>query len=203
MRRGFTQGQLYRAYNKVREELREVGLLVEGRYLDDICCRWHIDPAALFDRECARVYDDEVPGLYSWFGFEPGTIYVFAAAPLEAYVRGGTLVDVVRHEFGHAWAWRDRPFFRRRWFRDTFGANYEAAPWGEPGDFHPDEYVSEYATCQAKEDFAETFMVFLRDRRSLSRKHRHRPGLYRKLKAVEAAVAEAAATRVGSARRPR
>lgn len=198
----FTHGQLERAYNRVRDELREVRLLVDGRYLDDIECYSHLDPLALIGRECARVYDEGVNWLAGAVGFQPGHIYVFTAAPLEAYVPGGTLVDVIRHEFAHSWAWRDQPFFRRPWFRSAFGARYDEGPWDEPDPFDSREYVSTYATCQAKEDFAETFMVFLRDRRNLS-KYRRRPGVYAKLQAVEAAVAEAAATRVHSARRPR
>ena len=198
----FSEAKLARAYNKVRDELRGLRLLDDGWYLDDIECMAHWDPSALFVRECARVYDDEVSWPGSWVGFKPGTIYVFAAAPVEAYVPGGTLIDVIRHEFAHAWAWRDRPFFRGRWFRDAFGATYHTAPWSNPDDFDATDYVSEYATSQAKEDFAETFMVYLRDRRNLS-KYRRRPGVFAKLKAVEAAVEEAAENRVYTARRPR
>lgn len=198
----FTERELARAYNRVRDELRNVGLLEEGRYLDDIECSAHWEPSALFDRECARVYDGDVSWLDAWLGFEPGTIYVFAAAPVQSYVPGGNLIDVIRHEFAHAWAWRDRPFFRRRWFRDAFGARYDSDPWAEPDVFDRADYVSEYATTQAKEDFAETFMVYLRDRRKLSTYCR-RPGVFVKLQAVEAAVKEAAANRVYTARRPR
>lgn len=198
----FTEGELARAYNKVRDELRDVGLLADGRYLDDIECRAHWEPSAIFDRECARVYDADVSWVGSWLGFEPGTIYVFTAAPVRSHVPGGTLVDVIRHEFAHAWAWRDRPFFRGRWFRDAFGATYHSDPWADSDDFDRADYVSEYATKQAKEDFAETFMVYLRDRRKLST-YRRRGGLFAKLLAVEAAVEEAAANRVYTARRPR
>lgn len=198
----FSHRQLERDYNRVRDELREVGLLVDGHYLDDIECYTHIAPLGFIGRECARVYDEAVNLLAGAVGFRPGHIYVFTAAPLNAYVPGETLVDVIRHEFAHSWAWRDRPFFRRPWFRRAFGADYDADPWDEPDDFDSDDYVSEYATGQAKEDFAETFMVFLRDRRSLS-KHRRCPGLFAKLQAVEAAVAQAAMNRVYTARRPR
>lgn len=198
----FTEAQLTHAYNRVRDELFDAGLLVEGRYLDDIECRPHFAPSALFDEESARVYDDSVPWQAALVGFEPGTIYVFAGAPVRAYVPGGTLTDVLRHEFAHAWAWRDKPFFRRRWFKDAFGAGYSAGPWEQADEFDPASYVSPYATTQAKEDFAETFMLYLRVRRNLA-KYRPRRGLHQKLEAVEHAVREAAATRVHHARRPK
>ncbi len=191
----FTDAQLYRAYNKARDELRELGLLHDGRYLDAIECYPHYSPLAFLDGECARVFDDGVPFVSGALGFEPGHIYVFFAAPLTAYVPGGTLTDVIRHEFGHAWAWLDPSFFRKLWFRETFGAPYHAEPWDLP-EHDPDAYVSEYASGQAKEDFAETFMTLLRCRNSLER-FKTRPGVYRKLQATRAAVAEAAQSRAG------
>src|SRR5690606_8536749 len=97
--------------------------------------------------------------------------------------RGYNLTDVIRHEFAHAWAWRDRPFFRRPWFRDAFGAPYDAPACEPKREYEEDQYVTYYAAGQAKEDFADTFAVFLRSRRDLGR-YRHRRGVYRKLRAV-------------------
>lgn len=196
----FSSEQLSSAYNRVRQDLFEVGLLEEGRYLDAIECSPHYDPFG-FVGEYGRVYDEGVGLLPSILGFEPGTIYVFAGAPIDAYVPGGTLVDVIRHEFAHAWAWLDAPFFRGRWFRDSFGAAYWADSWDAPRDFDRDDHVSEYACTQAKEDFAETFMVYLRYRRSLSRFDR-RVGVRAKLDAIDRAVATAATTRVRTRRVP-
>jgi hypothetical protein len=53
------------------------------------------------------------------------------------------------------------------------------------------EFVSVYASKLAKEDFAETFMIYLRYRNSLER-FDNRPGIMKKLKAVESAIAVAA-----------
>jgi len=37
---------------------------------------------------------------------------------------GGTLLDIIRHEFGHAWAWLDRDFVDGEWFSKVFGGSY-------------------------------------------------------------------------------
>jgi hypothetical protein len=49
-------------------------------------------------------------------------------------------------------------------------------------------FITDYATTNASEDFAETFMFFLKYRRSLDR-FANRPAVYRKLRMVERAVA--------------
>ncbi|MFY7892661.1 MAG: hypothetical protein ACOVOJ_08220, partial [Pirellula sp.] len=53
-----------------------------------------------------------------------------------------------------------------------------------------DEFITDYATTNASEDFAETFMFFLKYRRSLSR-FQNRYRVYSKIKAVERAVTQA------------
>lgn len=58
--------------------------------------------------------------------------------------------------------------------------------WDEPPAFDPDAFVSEYAATAPKEDFAETFMVVLRDgRRGFDTKPAR---LRRKLEAVVKAI---------------
>jgi hypothetical protein len=52
-------------------------------------------------------------------------------------------------------------------------------------------FITDYATTNASEDFAETFMFFLKYRRSLER-FASRPVVYQKLRMVERAVAVAA-----------
>ncbi len=49
------------------------------------------------------------------------------------------------------------------------------------------DFVSDYAATSACEDFAETFMTYLRHRNSLH-KFKSRRGVHRKLRAVEKAV---------------
>jgi hypothetical protein len=187
------------AFQRARRDLREVGLLDDGRYLDRIDCVQALLPTLA--GELGYVYDEGVEGLAKLVGFRPGVIYVPINAPTKAHVPGGTLLDTLRHEYAHAWAWLDRPFVRRAWFRETFGASYHA-DWPHPPEYDPSRFVSEYACTAPKEDFAETFMTFLRCRRSLHRFARRRP-LHRKLLAVERAVAIAAKERAPSVRGPR
>lgn len=195
----FTVPQLAAAFHHVRTELAEVGLLRDGRYLDHIECWQHHDPFAVFGAELGRVYDEGVGGYARWVGFEAGHIYLSAWAPVSPRTPGYTLRDVVRHEFAHAWAWLDAPFLRRPWFRHAFGARYDAKPWVRPPVFDRTAFATPYACGQAKEDFAETFMLFLRERRRLGR-FAHRRAFHAKLLAVQSAVAEAASTRVATVR---
>lgn len=194
-----TLPRLNRAYNQVRDELREVGLLEDGRYLDRIeCALWPIQWEA---NELGFVFDEGVGWGDKLFGREAGVIYIPLRAPVRAYVPGGTLVDTIRHEFGHAWAWLDPKFLRRPWFAETFNAGY-FDEWDEPPPFDANDFVSNYATTLPREDFAETFMTFLRHRRSLTR-FQNRPGVHRKLRATAAAVREAARERAPKVRGPR
>lgn len=196
-----SERRLHRAFNQVRGELAEVGLLADGRYLDGIDCVQSALPS--FAKEMGYVFDEGVPWFRELLGYQPGVIYIPLNPPVRAYVPGGTLVDTIRHEFAHAWYWLDGPFLRRPWFRDTFGARYTDA-WsvGDASTFDPAEFVSSYACTAPAEDFAETFMAYLRHRRSLDRLA-HRPGVRRKLRAVAAAIASAARDRAPRIRGPR
>jgi hypothetical protein len=181
--------QLDRAFAKVRSELTELGLLAEGKYLDRIDLMRAALPAIT---TMGYVFHDGVGWFTRLIGFREGVIYVPSVAPVQPRTPGLTLVDVVRHEFAHAWAWHDPKRVNGPWFRRTFGARYgKDWPEGEP-EFDADAFVSEYATTSPAEDFAETFMTFLRCRRSLHRFRTHRR-LHRKLAAVAAQVRRTAA----------
>jgi hypothetical protein len=191
--------RLDRAFQRARRELHDVGLLEEGRYLDRIDCVQTYLPTIC--SELGYVYDAGVPFLPRLVGFRPGVIYIPFNAPAQAYVPGGTLLDTIRHEYAHAWAWLDPRFIGGAWFSAAFGAPYRGS-WRAPRDEDRAEFVSDYAMTSPAEDFAETFMTFLRYRRSLDR-FRPRRGVYRKLAAVERAVARAAKERVPRVRGPR
>ena len=70
-----------------------------------------------------------------------------------------SLADVLRHEHGHALADTHRGLFRSRQFRSAFGAAHDSET---ESDFDPEFHVSAYAATSPKEDFAETFMLFLK-----------------------------------------
>jgi hypothetical protein len=209
--------EVNRSWNKVRAELEEVGLLycpedeTDGGYLDQI----EVVVAYLPSLGEAGYVFERVDWFTQLIGYEEGVIYLPADLPREAYVPGSTLTDVIRHEYAHAWHWLEPDFFERSWFRRAFKGGYEtrspsplqlfyhslAARHGRRianlrskraanafirGKFFK-EFVSEYAATHFAEDFAETFMVYLRNRKNLGR-FRSREGVYRKLLAIERAV---------------
>lgn len=201
--------EVNKAFNKVRNELCEVGLLADGIYLDQI----ELAVAKLPSRGESGYVFERVSFIPRLLGFKEGVIYLPSDLPSEAYVPGGTLPDTIRHEFGHAWHWLEPEFFEREWFRGAFHSEYDDPDntpfvlWQDKlvrnrkfqADFDKlrsartqdrffakhllGDFVSAYATERPCEDFAETFMTFLRYRNSLDR-FRTRPGVYRKLKAV-------------------
>jgi Putative zinc-binding metallo-peptidase len=213
----FIMANVDRAYNQVRNELAEVGLLADGVYLDAVeLCISHEKSG---DGEVGYVF--ERVGHYAKRGYKPGVIYLPRDLPHKRYQPGHTLTDTIRHEYAHAWYYLDQGFFRQDWFARTFGAAYSnCAPtpyqsWRKQlkkeGDFNKSKarssnsealqrhfsnrmlmhFVSEYATTNASEDFAETFMFYLKYRRSLDR-FINRPGVYQKIRMVERAVCMAA-----------
>lgn len=205
-----------RAYNKVRNELAEVGLLADGMYLDSVeLC---VSNEKSGNGEWGYVF--ERLGHYAERGYRAGVIYLPRDLPHLRYAPGWTLTDTIRHEYAHAWFYLDSGFFRNEWFVRTFGASYsnpEPIPyqqWQRKAKRNPNydsesrqcntrgkidkdqlaymlqHFISEYATTNASEDFAETFMFYLKYRRSLHRFAR-RPIVYQKLRMVENAVATA------------
>lgn len=209
--------QVNRAWNIVRSELADVGLLYnpiddsDGGYLDQIELQVSWLPSV---GEAGYVYE-EVDWFAHLVGYEEGVIYLPVDLPREAYVPGATLVDVIRHEYAHAWHWLEPDFFERPWFRSAFNGVYDDGAISPLQLFTEkllrshkskiercrnnrereayvrrlfnQEFVSEYAATYFCEDFAETFMIYLRHRRNLSR-YQNRPGVYKKLVAVKKAV---------------
>lgn len=211
-----------RCYNKVRGELEEVGLLYDpvdendDGYLEQI----ELNVALLPSMGEAGYVFERLPWIGAIVGFREGVIYLPADLPRNAYVPGGTLTDVIRHEYAHCWHWLEPEFFETGWFAKTFGGRYEEDGYSPLDLWSNDrtmdrafvaqtkacrnerelsallrrsfsnDFVSEYAATHFCEDFAETFMTFLRYRKCLD-KFKGRTGVFRKLKAVEKAVAKA------------
>ena len=97
--------------------------------------------------------------------------------------RGGyaSLRDVLRHEFAHALADTHRGLFRSELFFDSFGAGHR---WDFEWEYDPDHHVSEYAATAPAEDFAESFMLYVRHRGELPACHATGP-IRRKWKFIE------------------
>ncbi len=205
-----------KAYNQVRAELAEVGLLADGLYLD--CIELCISDYPCTD-ELGYLFEDV--GQYGRLGFKPGVIYLPSDLSYHTRRQGHSILDTIRHEYAHAWSYVDPRFIRDEWFPTAFGAPYSNE---NPKPFRAwkrrtqqsrayrsavarcrtdsgkhriwtklirQQFISDYAATNACEDFAETFMFYLKYRNSLDR-FEDRPAVYRKIRLVERAVQRAA-----------
>ena len=205
-----------RAWAQVRGELCEVGLLDDGVFLD--CIELEVEAIASSNGFVGVFFED--PGTARQLvGYRPGVIYLPCDLPKRPFNPGGTLADIIRHEYAHAWRWLNPDLFREPWFAETFGAEYDdkspspflrwldifsqepalVRAWGQQ---RMAQYVFEtkagkrelardfatpYAVVNASEDFADTFMLYLRKHESPDA-YASRPGVHRKVLAIEAAV---------------
>lgn len=191
------------SYNQVRHELYELGLLVDGVYLDQI--ELWVSPLREnwpYARAHGFVYDRGVGLFDRLLGFKDGAIYLATQSASSSMSSGSTLTDVVRHEYAHAWYWLDPTFVNGPWFTRTFGSSYHSDPneFGEavwesfyrfPEEFsksgYHQAYATPYAMCSSYEDFAETFAFLLKNQKSLHR-FKSRPQLLKKINAVQSAI---------------
>jgi hypothetical protein len=94
-------------------------------------------------------------------GYKTGHIYI------PAYVLSNlfwqhchSLRDVIRHEYAHALAhYYPNSIINSKEFEKIFGGKYYSY---EPSNMEDAAYVSDYAKTMPMEDFAETFMVYVR-----------------------------------------
>ena len=94
-------------------------------------------------------------------GYRAGHIYVPRMVLSQLFKQNrGSLRDVIRHEYGHAFAhyYPDLTILSPQ-FEKVFGGKYFDQ---EPSYMGPDAYITEYARTLPMEDFAETFMVYVR-----------------------------------------
>lgn len=93
---------------------------------------------------------------------------------------------MIRHEFGHELADLNPGALRKGGtFRAAFGGSYGAEPAEERGVAGwEDRYVSEYATSATQEDFAETFMLFVKHKGKIPAKFAEKPAIKKKWEAV-------------------
>jgi hypothetical protein len=146
-----------------------------------------LDQHGLWDAALQKVEVYLVPAgfAYGWcWSGKDGYIAIPAVsgARLCEYFRTSdtSLADVVRHEYGHALADTHRGLIRSVHFRDTFGASYDSE---KSFAYDPLEHVSEYAASKPSEDFAETFMYYLKHRRRFPRRCTA-PAIKRKLAVI-------------------
>lgn len=190
--------QVSRAYNKVRMELWKLGILWDGSRLDEVECHYE------------KLTRYGLAGLGGYMGFceDPkrrdgtggdGNIHIPAVYNgLDWRLRWtnkDSANDVLRHEFGHALADRyPKALQKGALFRKAFGGAYSDKParGTDPADWEG-RCVSGYAATQTREDFAETFMLYVKHKGKMPAKYAKSPAICRKWKAVAEIVRRVAA----------
>ena len=177
------------AYNIVRDELVKLGVLWDKSKLDKV--------------EATYLTIAPISAVAGYMGFyqpETKTIeFPSMYLPIEALWTSlspkASAVDVFRHEFGHALAdLYPRALSKGSLFREAFGGTYGPIPAEERGvEGWEGRYVSEYATSATQEDFAETFMLFVKHKGKLPAKFRGKPVITKKWAAVREIVKRVAA----------
>ena len=75
-----------------------------------------------------------------------------------------SLSDILRHEFGHAIADNHPTIVFSYKFESAFGEKYASTRYFS---YNKEKYVSTYASCCASEDFAETFVYYVKHKGEL------------------------------------
>jgi hypothetical protein len=81
-----------------------------------------------------------------------------------------SLKDILRHEYGHAFAYCNKKLISTIEFKNTFGGKHNNL---ERFYYDSKFFVSDYASLNTMEDFAETFMYYLEYSGVLPKKFNH------------------------------
>jgi hypothetical protein len=178
--------EVAKAYNKVRGELIRLEVLWRDSRLDRVPCLYEIIPLEAF-----------VKGWMGWWDSD-GAIHFPSVYLQIPYLRGSknSAVDVLRHEFGHALADRYPKALRDGdLFKKAFGGPYGDRPAkGTDPDDWEGRCVSRYAATATQEDFAETFMFFLKHKGKIPARFANKPAIRKKWKAVAEIVRRVASS---------
>ncbi len=141
-----TLRRLNRAVADVQLELEEHGFYDEKLAKVDVYLSW-----------CGYAHG------WCWYGTS-GNIHIPAVSFGKVFERvwgepQTSLRDVIRHEYGHALAHTHRGLFCSVPFKRAFGSHHDADVKSE---YDPERHVTPYAATSPSEDFAETFMFYLR-----------------------------------------
>ena len=180
--------QVSRAYNKVRKELINLDVLWDCSKLDEVECLY--EPL-------------ELNGLRGWMGFYQyndknihfPAVYNGLDWSLE-WTDKNSAIDVIRHEFAHALAHRYPKALRDGdLFKKAFGGSYGDRPAkGTDPDDWEGRCVTGYAATATREDFAETFMLFVKHKGKIPARFAKKPAIRKKWKAVAEIVRRVAAS---------
>ena len=169
-----------RAYNKVRMELWNFGVLWDGSKLDGVGCTYLTVAPWLAVTGTMGQYQPAKKEI------EFPSVYLPIASLWKDLGTKANALDVLRHEFGHALADLYSGALKKGGvFRAAFGGSYGESPAEERGvDGWEERYVSEYATSATQEDFAETFMLFVKYKGKIPAKFAKHSAIVKKWEAV-------------------
>ena len=166
---------------RVRRELKDMGLLFDKSKMSKV----------------EVVYEGLSPngfaGFKGYMGFyDPQTkdIHIPAMWPavllpeVLPWYHDRCMVDVLRHEFGHALEGKFPKFFHDERFIKAFGDEYGENHVAKDGEER--NYVSSYASTYTQEDFAETFMLFMKHKGILPKEFSRRKAIRIKWETVAA-----------------
>lgn len=194
-----TEEEAYDAFNLVETELWRLGVLWRGSKLDKTQLQYRTDRFGNTRNDIVDIWKTlrknrrDLAEEGHWFN---GVITI----PRRGFWIGrqASIEDVIRHEFGHALADLYPGALKKGGtFRMAFGGPYDDTPAEKRGvKGWKDRYVSKYATSATREDFAETFMLFVKHKGRMPARFANKPAIVKKWKAVAEIVKRvAAATR--------
>ncbi|MEO6833520.1 MAG: putative zinc-binding metallopeptidase, partial [Chitinophagaceae bacterium] len=113
-----------------------------------------------------------------FLGYHESAIYIPRWVVVQPWIFGEKtcIRDIIRHEYAHAFQECYPKKIKPRAFEKVFGGSYYNP---DAKDFRPKAYVSKYAASMPMEDFAETFMYFLKYKGNCPRQF-NRPIIQRK-----------------------
>ncbi len=178
-----SQAEAFRAFDAVCRELRDVGLMKRGGELEGVECEWHPEGIGSVGVSGCSFSDFATEGYY-W----NRTIHLPAWGFWFCSADG--VRNVVRHEFGHALAdIRPRPF-KGTVFRRAFGAQCGRRSVARFRRNWEETCVSKYASKNTEEDWAETFMLFLRNKGRMPARFRGLPDIEAKWDATHSILSK-------------
>ena len=156
---GVTQKQLESAVADTQAELIELGLWGEKSRLHACQVFWCRLPQVTLPKALGFFLPSTSLSFPAFLGYAPGHIYI-PKWVLSRYEGTHSLRDVIRHEYGHAVAhYYPAMIQRSKRFSETFNGRYFG---GHTFEFDPEDCVSTYAMTSPMEDFAETFMLYVK-----------------------------------------
>lgn len=125
---------------------------------------------------------------YQWFGDRTGGRHcgdiVIPSVSVSRWRKYESVLDVLRHEYGHAYADINGRRINTKRFERAFGGPHDVnEPHPVPED--PDVHVTPYAATTTGEDFAETFWLYLKHKGRPPARLKYKTAILRKWRFIE------------------